>query len=395
MHKKKQKMDHTIEKSELLRNVKEPIYATVAHSLIRQIRGGKMHPGDQVPSERELAERWGISRGTARLALKELETFGYVERQGARGTIIRYDGDPKRPLRVVFAFPEKSISPDILSPECWAISSELHRGMLAGAAETGVQVFFEHFADNVTPEELRSQLKRLHNYDAAVFTGWQLDKLQNEFAQDHPVFQVCTSQELPSNPRILPVYYQSSSALEKLSLHAKECGCKTVGVLSFYPAEPPMTARAGQFLQISDGNGLQTTENFYFKVNLEADIGIQLDRILKGPLPEFLFLNHTEQTIAFYEAAFRNGIRIGKDVKVAGIATGLTFQGLIPSYTYVRVPMFESGKRIIEALAENPELTSVPVLEVPLIPGNSTLPVQIKNISHSHREKRYDLSKTT
>ncbi len=388
-------MDHTIEKPELLRITKEPIYATVAHSLIRQIRGGKLHPGDQVPSERELAELWGISRGTARLALKELETFGYVERQGARGTIIRYEGDPKRPLRVVFAFPEISISPDILSPECWAISSELHRGMLAGAAETGVQVFFEHFADNVTPEELHSQLKRLHNYDAAVFTGWQLDKLQNEFAQDHPVFQVCTSRELPSNPRIIPVYYPSSSALEKLLLHAKECGCRTAGVLSFFPIEPSMIERAEQFLQLAAGNGLQTSGDFYFKVNLETDVGTQLDRILKGPLPDFLFLNHTEQTIAFYEAAFRSGIRIGKDVKVAGIATGLTFQGLIPSYTYMRVPMFESGKRIIESLVINPELTSVPVLDAPLIQGNSTLSVQIKNISSSHREKRYELSKTT
>ncbi len=388
-------MDHTIEKSELLRNAKEPIYATVAHSLIRQIRGGKLHSGDQVPSERELAELWGISRGTARLALKELETFGYVERQGARGTIIRYDGDPKRPLRVVFAFPEKSISPDILSPECWALSSELHRGMLAGAAETGVQVFFEHFADNVTPEELRSQLKRLHNYDAAVFTGWQLDKLQNEFAEDHPVFQVCTSQELPSNPRIIPVYYSGPSALEKLLFHAKECGCRTAGVLSFFPIEPPMTERAEQFLHLAAGAGFPTSEAFYFKVNQESDVGTQLDRILKGTLPDFLFINHTEQTIAFYEAAFRNGIRIGKDIKVAGIATGLTFQGLIPSYTYVRVPMFESGKFIIEALAKNPELNSLPVLDAPLIPGNSTLPFQEKNISHSHREKRYELSKTT
>ncbi len=383
-------MDHTIDKTEAVRNAKEPLYATVAHSLIRQVRSGKLRSGDQVPSERELAERWGISRGTARMALKELETFGYVERQGARGTILRYDGDPKRPLRAVFAFPEKSISPDILSPECWAISAELYRGMLAGAAETGIQVLFEHFADNVSAEELRSQLRRLHSYDAAVFTGWQLDKLQNEFAQDHTVFQVCTSQELPSNPRIIPVYYQTSSALEKLLEHAKECGCKSAGAFSFLQVDPVMTERAEQFLQMAGRYGLRVPADSYFKVNLDADTGIQLDRILKGPLPDFLFFNHTEQIIGFYEAAFRNGIRIGQDVKVAGIATGLTFQGLIPSYTYVRVPMFESGKRIIEALAENPELSSIPEMEAPLIPGNSTRNIPKKN----HQEKRYELSKT-
>jgi GntR family transcriptional regulator, transcriptional repressor for pyruvate dehydrogenase complex len=49
----------------------------------------KLHPGDKLPAERELAELLGVSRSSIRDAMRRLELMGLVEpRQGA-GTVVR------------------------------------------------------------------------------------------------------------------------------------------------------------------------------------------------------------------------------------------------------------------------------------------------------------------
>ena len=59
------------------------------HLLLRNLmlETGMSH-GDRIPSERELAERFGISRMTVRKAMNQLVEAGHLERRGTAGTFL-------------------------------------------------------------------------------------------------------------------------------------------------------------------------------------------------------------------------------------------------------------------------------------------------------------------
>ncbi|MEV0062010.1 GntR family transcriptional regulator [Nocardia sp. NPDC050718] len=64
-------------------------YKQIAGALRDEIVRGDLRPGDKLPSERELARRWGVSRPTASSAVAVLRAQGLVESRVGSGTIVR------------------------------------------------------------------------------------------------------------------------------------------------------------------------------------------------------------------------------------------------------------------------------------------------------------------
>ena len=65
-----------------------PLYYQIQQRLLAQIRSGALRAGQPVPSEQEIAERMGVSRMTARQALKSLCSLGVAYSQRGKGTFV-------------------------------------------------------------------------------------------------------------------------------------------------------------------------------------------------------------------------------------------------------------------------------------------------------------------
>lgn len=65
-----------------------PLYRWVEDDLLTQIEEGQWEPGQALPTERELCDRYDVSRITVRRAIRELETSGYVRRFQGKGTFV-------------------------------------------------------------------------------------------------------------------------------------------------------------------------------------------------------------------------------------------------------------------------------------------------------------------
>lgn len=75
------------------------------------VKAGRLRPGDKLPSERELAERFGVSRPTVREAMRGLSVLGVLEiRHGGGAFVTALDAaDLLKPLNFFLSLSDVSI----------------------------------------------------------------------------------------------------------------------------------------------------------------------------------------------------------------------------------------------------------------------------------------------
>jgi len=64
------------------------LYEQIVQQVEESILKGQLKPGDQLPAERDLAQRFGVSRTAVREAVKALREKGLVEAYSGRGTFV-------------------------------------------------------------------------------------------------------------------------------------------------------------------------------------------------------------------------------------------------------------------------------------------------------------------
>lgn len=65
-----------------------PLYVQLREALRAEIERRELAPGDRLPTEAELEERYGVSRSTIRQAVGDLEAEGLVRRVQGKGTFV-------------------------------------------------------------------------------------------------------------------------------------------------------------------------------------------------------------------------------------------------------------------------------------------------------------------
>lgn len=118
-----------------------PLYRQVYETILARIVRGELGPGAMLPSEIDLGAELGVSQGTARKALIELEQRGIVQRRQGRGTFVATT-TPESALFHFFRLRRKDGSQ--VAPELETQSVRSRRGTSAELSAFGIgdrQVF--------------------------------------------------------------------------------------------------------------------------------------------------------------------------------------------------------------------------------------------------------------
>ncbi len=189
----------------------QPRFVAIKSALVDDIEQGRLSPGDQVESENQLAQRFEVSRMTARRALTELVTEGILARTQGVGTFVA----DSRPMSSMLTI--KGIKDEILARghdyQCRVLTKEQRTATASESRWLGVSentvVYFTsiiHF-ENGLPVQLENRWVNPHwapDYLAQDFTSMTPNHYLNKVAPlteaDHVVSAVTpddeTSQQL-------------------------------------------------------------------------------------------------------------------------------------------------------------------------------------------------------
>jgi len=132
-----------------------PLYYQIQQSLLDQIRAGELVVGASMPSEQEIATRLGVSRMTARHALKSLCSLGVAYSQRGKGTFVSA-GKMEKNFRQVLSFSEEmrqrgsQPSSRVLQFESATPSQEVKKALGLGTGEKIVRLKRVRLADSIS-----------------------------------------------------------------------------------------------------------------------------------------------------------------------------------------------------------------------------------------------------
>ncbi len=98
-----------------------PLYRQIKALIVQALVAGEWRPGQAIPSEQELASRFGVSQGTVRKAIDEMAAENMVVRKQGKGTFVASHNDPRALFRFLRLVPvDGDLAPPQSVPlECW------------------------------------------------------------------------------------------------------------------------------------------------------------------------------------------------------------------------------------------------------------------------------------
>jgi len=84
-----------------------PLYAQIKGLLIASLQGGEWKAGEAIPSELDLAGRFGVSQGTVRKAIDEMASENLLVRRQGKGTFVTTHAEQKMQYRFLRLVPDE------------------------------------------------------------------------------------------------------------------------------------------------------------------------------------------------------------------------------------------------------------------------------------------------
>ncbi|MDQ2778335.1 MAG: GntR family transcriptional regulator [Pseudomonadota bacterium] len=123
-----------------------PLYRQIKAAIVAGLQAGEWQPGQAIPSEFELAARFGVSQGTVRKAVDEMAADNLLVRRQGKGTFVATHAEPATQYRFLRLMPdggaERAVPLERLLLDCRRLRApaDVARALALSSGEAAVQV---------------------------------------------------------------------------------------------------------------------------------------------------------------------------------------------------------------------------------------------------------------
>lgn len=217
------------------------LYERVYDYVLDEIRSQSLRPGDRVPSEKELAERFGVSRITSKRALAMLAEAGLVDRRRGKGSFVVEDAPRLRALRA-HGRTRPSRTPSLQSSSCLALvlpdASDAYGLALLCAIEERCAEYGYHLVVRRTRDSQPVEEQAIEALAGGVADGLIVFPVHGEFYNASLVRLVLDRSPLVLVDRYLPgipacsVHTDNVAAAQALTGHLLDQGHRQIAFFS-------------------------------------------------------------------------------------------------------------------------------------------------------------------
>jgi GntR family transcriptional regulator len=224
-------------------DARTPRYRTIASVLRQAILAGDQRPGSLLPSEADLAVRFGVTRMTVRQALAGLAAEGLIERRHGHGTMvvpIRHQREPQLTLGLSDELVARGVRPGsrIIDVEELRATPEMRQLLWIGARGKVIRVRRRRYADE-------------------VLIGYQETTIASRYAPDWLHIDL-NDQSLA---RLLRERHGLAASWTDLTIEAIAADRPKAALLDIQPGSPVL--RATSLSHLADGRPLELTIGWF------------------------------------------------------------------------------------------------------------------------------------
>lgn len=378
--------------------MEQPLYKEIYNIIRQAILDEKYKPGDRIPSEKEMTERFGISRITSRKVMELLRNDGLITRHQGRGSFVTEYQEPSvESPHTGGRLTTGCLIGLVITDFSSSYGLELVSGVEKAAADRGYSLVLRRsFGIPEREQEAISDLVNLGVVGLLVFP------VQAEHFSTEILKLVINQFPIVLVDRYLRGIATTSVSSDNLAgamaatEHLLELGHTHIGIVTPPPVDTTtLEERIEGFVRKHAEKGVVFDEALWMRnvtstlpgqllpKNMERDIEAIKQHLLKHPEITALFAVEYNIAVLIREAAYQLGLVVPKDLSIVCFDSPREFLGEY-EFTHVMQQQERMGEEAVEALLKmvNGDAGRNKILlEAIVVQGRSTAKARINGIT--------------